>query len=162
MSTVTSYQKGKIHDVTVRPLTKFLDERGWLAELFRSDELDADLMPTMAYISMTQPGVARGPHEHVDQTDYFCFIGPSNFKVYLWDARVDSPTAGAKQVFFAGVDSPLMVLVPPGVVHAYKNVGNENGIVFNGPNRLYAGPGKREPVDEIRHEEVPGSPFHLD
>jgi dTDP-4-dehydrorhamnose 3,5-epimerase len=162
MSTVTSYRKGKIHDVTLRPLTKFLDERGWLAELFRSDELDADLMPTMAYISMTQTGVARGPHEHVDQTDYFCFIGPSNFKVYLWDARVDSPTAGAKQVFYAGVDAPMMVVVPPGVVHAYKNVGNENGIVFNGPNRLYAGPGKREPVDEVRHEEVPGSPFHLD
>ncbi|HEY6009808.1 MAG TPA: dTDP-4-dehydrorhamnose 3,5-epimerase, partial [Geobacteraceae bacterium] len=77
------FTKGRIHDVVVRPLAKYLDERGWLAELYRSDELPADVMPVMAYISMTQPGVARGPHEHVDQTDYFCFIGPSNFKVYL-------------------------------------------------------------------------------
>lgn len=162
MTEILSYRKGSIHDVTVKPLKKFLDERGWLAELFRSDELAPAIMPAMAYISMTQPGVARGPHEHVDQTDYFCFIGPANFKVYLWDARPGSPTCGVKQVLFAGLDSPAMVVVPPGVVHAYRNVGTENGIVFNGPNRLYAGPGKVEPVDEIRHEEKPDSPFQLD
>lgn len=34
--------------------------------------------------------------------------------------------------------------------------------VFNGPNRLYAGEGKKEPVDEIRHEVAPGSPLRLD
>lgn len=162
MSKPVTYQKGRIHDVVTRPLNKFLDERGWLSELFRSDELDPSLMPTMAYVSMTQPGVARGPHEHVDQTDYFCFIGPANFKVYLWDAREDSPTYGVKQLFFAGVDAPTMLIVPPGVVHAYKNVSHENGIVFNGPNRLYAGPGKREKVDEIRHEDVADSPFCLE
>ncbi|HJV66160.1 MAG TPA: dTDP-4-dehydrorhamnose 3,5-epimerase family protein [Geomonas sp.] len=162
MTAAKSYTKGQIHDVTVKPLRKFIDERGWLAELYRSDELGADIMPTMAYISMTQPGVARGPHEHRDQTDYFCFIGPSNFKVYLWDARPASPSYGVKQVIYGGVDAPLMVVVPPGVVHAYRNVGIEHGIVFNGPNRLYAGEGKKEPVDEIRHEEAVDSPFQLD
>jgi dTDP-4-dehydrorhamnose 3,5-epimerase len=158
----TAFTKGKIHDVVVKPLAKYLDERGWLAELFRSDELEPEVMPVMAYVSMTQPGVARGPHEHTDQTDYFCFIGPSNFKVYLWDSREGSPSHGVRQVIFAGVDNPTMVIVPPGVVHAYKNVGIDNGIVFNAPNRLYAGEGKRSPVDEIRHEDVAGSPFSLD
>ena len=162
MTRPLEFTKGKIHDVVVRPLTKFLDERGWLAELFRSDELDASVMPVMAYLSMTQPGVARGPHEHLDQTDYFCFMGPSNFKVYLWDHRPESPNCGVKQVLYAGVDSPLMVIVPPGVVHAYRNIGNDNGIVFNAPNRLYAGDGKKLPVDEIRHEEEAGSPYSLD
>lgn len=156
------YRKGKIHDVIVKPMGKFLDERGWLAELFRADEVAPAAMPAMAYLSMTQPGIARGPHEHVDQTDYFCFLGPANFKVYLWDARPDSPTYGVKQFFFAGIDSPQIVIVPPGVVHAYKNVGVENGIVFNAPNRLYAGEGKQAPVDEIRHEESAASLFVLD
>ena len=159
---LAAYTKGKIHDVLVRPLTKYLDERGWLAELFRQDEIDTAVMPAMAYISMTQPGVARGPHEHAAQTDYFCFIGPSNFKVYLWDKRTDSATCGVKQVLFAGADNPLVVIVPPGVVHAYKNIGIKNGIVFNAPNRLYAGAGKKSPVDEIRHEDEAGSPFRLD
>jgi dTDP-4-dehydrorhamnose 3,5-epimerase len=54
------------------------------------------------------------------------------------------------------------VIVPPGVVHAYKNTGGVAGWVFNAPNRLYAGPGKREPVDEIRHEDQAGSPYRLE
>lgn len=156
------YVKGKIHDVIVKPLTKYLDERGWLSELFRSDEMDPSLLPAMAYISMTKPGIARGPHEHAEQVDSFAFIGPSNFKIYLWDAREHSSSYGTKQVFFAGGDNPLLVVVPAGVVHAYRNVGSVDGIVFNAPNRLYAGEGKSSPVDEIRHEEMPGSPFVLE
>lgn len=156
------FAAGRIHDVVVKPLVKHLDERGWLSELFRHDELEKDLLPAMAYISMTQPGIARGPHEHVTQTDCFCFVGPSNFKVYLWDHREGSPTRGTRQIVFAGVDSPKVVIVPPGIVHAYKNIGTENGFVFNAPNRLYAGQGKKEPVDEIRHEDVKDSPFSLD
>ena len=162
MNTKTVYKKGRIHDVVMKPLAKFLDERGWLAEMFRSDELPEWFRPEMAYISMTVPGVARGPHEHTEQSDYFCFIGPGNFKVYLWDARKDSPTFGTKQILFSGVDSPLSLIVPPGVVHAYKNVSAENGIVFNAPDRLYAGTAKSRPVDEIRHEEAVDSPFTLD
>lgn len=162
MSVSPEFIRGRIHDVVVKPLAKFLDERGWLAELFRSDETDPETMPVMAYVSMTRPGIARGPHEHVDQTDWFCFIGPSNFKVYLWDARPGSPTHGVKQTLFAGVDAPVAVIVPPGIVHAYKNVGSGDGIVFNAPNRLYAGEGKASPVDEIRHEDVAESPFILD
>ncbi len=156
------FKKGKIHDVVVKPLNKYLDERGWLAELFRSDEVEHGTMPVMAYLSMTQPGVARGPHEHVDQTDYFCFIGPSNFKIHLWDNRKDSPSFGVKQVIFAGIDVPMMMTVPPGVVHAYKNVGIDNGIVFNAPNKLFAGENKKQPIDEIRHEDASTSPFILD
>jgi len=156
------YTKGRIHDVVIKPLSKFLDERGWLSEMFRIDELPDGFRPEMAYISMTVPGVARGPHEHVDQTDYFCFIGPGNFKVYLWDSRKDSPSYGTKQFLFCGVDSPQAIIVPPGVVHAYKNVSSDNGIVFNAPDRLYAGNGKSCPVDEIRHEDEVASPFTLD
>ena len=162
MSDEVRFVGGKIHDLVVRPLGKYLDERGWLAELYRSDEIDPRFMPVMAYVSMTRPGVARGPHEHREQADCFAFIGPSVFKVDLWDARVDSPTYGIRQTIFAGSDSPAMVIVPAGVVHAYKNVGGTDGIVFNAPNRLYAGEGKRYPVDEVRHEEEPGSPFILD
>src|SRR6266508_1129884 len=153
MTADARYTKGTIHDATIKPLAKHVDERGWLSELFRADEIDPELLPAMAYISMTRPGVARGPHEHREQADCFAFLGPSNFKVYLWDAREASPTRGVKQVLYAGIDNPLLLIVPAGVVHAYKNVGGENGIVFNAPNKLYAGEGKRSPVDEIRHEE---------
>ena len=155
-------ERGPIHDVVWVPLKFYYDQRGWLVELFRNDLIDPKFHPVMAYVSQTKPGVARGPHEHVDQSDYFCFSGPSTFRVYLWDARKDSPTFGKKETRDVGENSPYALIVPAGVVHAYRNVGTENGIVFNGPNRLYAGPGKVEPVDEIRHEEKPDSPFQLD
>jgi dTDP-4-dehydrorhamnose 3,5-epimerase len=41
-------------------------------------------------------------------------------------------------------------------------VGTVPGLVFNAPNRLYAGYGKKEPVDEIRHEDASPSPFLMD
>jgi dTDP-4-dehydrorhamnose 3,5-epimerase len=156
------FQPGPIHDVLLRPLKKYHDSRGWLCELFRHDEVPPQFLPVMAYISMTEPGVARGPHEHVDQADCFCFLGPSNFKVYLWDRRPHSPSHLARQTEVVGSDRPMLMIIPPGVVHAYKNVGAEQGIVFNCPNRLYKGPGRKEPVDEIRHEEDAASPYQLD
>jgi dTDP-4-dehydrorhamnose 3,5-epimerase len=156
------FQEGKIHDVVIRDLKKIVDGRGWLAELFREDEVEQQFMPMMSYISVTHPGIARGPHEHVDQADMFAFIGPSNFKVYLWDARRNSPTFQNKFVFIAGEDAPKSVIIPPGVVHAYKNVGTSEGTVVNLPNKLFAGKGKKEPVDEIRHENRTDTLFQLD
>lgn len=157
-----SFMDGAIEGVVLRPLRPHNDHRGWLVELFRDDELPPDLHPAMAYVSATLPGVARGPHEHVDQTDYFAFVGPGEFLLYLWDARADSPTRGRRMRLAVGESNQQAVIVPPGVVHAYKNVGATPGWVFNGPNRLYAGVDKREPVDEIRHEDAAVTPYRLD
>ena len=161
-ATPAEFKRGKIEGVVVRDLRKFVDERGWLAELFRDDETDAEYRPAMAYVSTTLAGVQRGPHEHADQADYFCFIGPSNFKLRLWDNRADSPTYGNVWTLFVGEDAPKCVIVPKGVVHAYKNVGHTLGVVINLPNRLYAGEGRREEVDEIRHEDEADTVFRMD
>jgi dTDP-4-dehydrorhamnose 3,5-epimerase len=157
-----SFHPGPIHDVIWKPLTKFYDTRGWLCELFRHDEIPSAFHPVMAYVSVTEPGVTRGPHEHREQADFFCFLGPSNFKVYLWDWRPQSPTYRAFQTDVVGQDKPTALIVPAGVVHAYRNVGDGPGVVFNCPNQLYRGPGKKAPVDEIRHEEREDHLFRLD
>ena len=156
------FQEGSIDGVVVKPLKRFEDARGWLIELCRDDELPPANRPAMAYISQTLPGVARGPHEHRDQADFFAFVGPGDFKLYLWDTREDSPTYNVRQSLLVGESNFQAVVVPPGVVHAYKNVSPGPGIVFNAPNRLYAGEGRKHPVDEIRHEDLADSPFLLD
>jgi dTDP-4-dehydrorhamnose 3,5-epimerase len=156
------FKNGTIQDVTVRNLAKFVDDRGWLTELFRQDEISAEFLPAMGYVSMTAPGVTRGPHEHTDQADCFAFIGPSNFKVFVWDNRKSSPTYMTRQVIFAGEDAPRSIIIPGGIVHAYRNIGERQGMVLNFPNRLYAGKGKKDPVDEIRHEIDPGSIFRTE
>ena len=156
------FTEGAIDDVVVFELKKYFDDRGWLAELFRHDDLDTEFHPTMSYISFTRPGVQRGPHEHVDQADLFCFIGPSNFNIRLWDNRPDSPTYNHFMSLVVGVDNPQAVVVPKGVVHGYKNVGDVDGMVINCPNRLYMGEGKREPIDEIRHEDDANTVYRMD
>jgi len=153
---------GEIEGVLVRPLRAFADQRGWLTELFRNDSLEPDFHPVMAYISATKPGITRGPHEHEDQADYFCFLGPSNFRLRMWDNRRDSPTRNHVMTLVAGSNNPTVILVPAGVVHAYQNLGDVDGIVINCPNRLYAGEGGRGPVDEIRHEKDPNTIYRMD
>jgi dTDP-4-dehydrorhamnose 3,5-epimerase len=116
----------------------------------------------MSYISSTNPGVTRGPHEHWAQADFFCFIGPSNFKLRLWDNRKDSETFLCRDTIVVGHDNPASVLIPAGVVHAYQNVGDVDGIVINCPNRLYRGLGRKEEVDEIRHENDGDTNYRMD
>jgi dTDP-4-dehydrorhamnose 3,5-epimerase len=53
------------------------------------------------------------------------------------------------------------VVVPPGVVHGYKNISDRDGMVLNYPDKLYKGWGKKEEVDEIRHEDKEDE-FYLD
>lgn len=158
--TLQTWTDGIIPDCPITPLKRFSDDRGWLTELFRHDELPEEVYPVMSYLSMTLPGVARGPHEHEDQTDMFVFFS-GTFRLYLWDARPDSPTFGVRQIDELGADRPAVAIVPPGVVHAYRNIGETEGLIVNCPNRLYAGWDKQEPVDEIRHEDVEDSPFEM-
>ena len=100
------FQNGPIDGVVIRPLARFEDARGWLVELYREDQLEPARHPVMAYASQTLPGVARGPHEHREQTDYFAFFGPGDFKVYLWDARPGEPTFGHELTLVAGQSEP--------------------------------------------------------
>lgn len=159
----SEWNKGAIEGVIIKKLVKHLDERGYLCETFRSDELPPDLKPTMSYLSFTEPGITRGPHEHLEQTDIFVFAGPGNFKLKLWDNRAKSPTYMQWMELYGGQDNLLLVTVPPGVVHGYKNISaNRQGMVLNYPDRLFMGEGKKEKVDELRHEDDPNSPFQMD
>lgn len=148
-----------IPGVKIVPLSKYADSRGWLTELFRDDELPEGFKPVMGYMSVTHAGVARGPHEHADQTDCFAFLS-GQFELVLWENRPNHPERKAS--FMVGENNPVVAFVPPGVVHAYRNVGTSEAFVLNFPDRLYAGWGKKEPVDEIRHEGDPSSRFQLD
>jgi len=138
----------------IKELLLYRDPRGWLGEILREDE--SEMRPAMSYLSMTRPGLARGPHEHREQTDCFCFIG--RFRLYLWDNRKKSATYGERKIVDTS-EAPTIAIVPPGIVHAYKNIGNTDGLVINLPDKLYKGWGKTELVDEIRHEDATGTPF---
>jgi len=159
---MSDFNSGRINDIIINDMVKNADNRGWLIELFRKDQIENAIFPQMSYISLTYPGITRGPHEHREQTDYFCFLGPSTFRLLLWDTRKSSSTYGNMMIMEIGESDPKIVIVPPGVVHAYKNIGDLPGLVINLPNKLYAGWDKKETVDEIRYEGDSNSPFKVD
>src|SRR5688572_6364780 len=109
------FRPGRVEGVLWKPLAVHRDGRGWLGEMFRHDEMAADLHPAMAYISETLPGKTRGPHEHLQQTDVFCFVGTARFQLYLWDHRQESPTFLCHEIAVLKAGQPMTVVVPPGV-----------------------------------------------
>jgi dTDP-4-dehydrorhamnose 3,5-epimerase len=139
--------------VRVEALPVFKDQRGTLHELFRVDEIPAGFQPLMACSSWSHPNVARGPHQHVAQDDYFTFAGPSNFRVYLWDDRPGSAKSARGWVINTGENAPARIYVPRG--------GNASGLVVTVTSLLFKGKGRKDPVDEIRHELDPNSPYRL-
>ncbi|MFA7662301.1 MAG: dTDP-4-dehydrorhamnose 3,5-epimerase family protein [Patescibacteria group bacterium] len=149
-----------IEGVIIKEAKKYEDARGWVAEFYRSDEIN--FIPQMAYVSFSKFNIVRGPHEHTHQSDYFCFFGPGNFEMYLWDDRKDSVTYGEHFTMIVGEDKPTIVIVPPGVVHGYKCVSENGAWYINQPDGLYAGKDKKEPVDEIRHEAEENSRFKIE
>jgi len=145
-----------IQDVIIKKLNKFTDERGWLTEFWRNDDIDLkDYKPTMSYVSVTKPGQVRGPHEHKEQSDCFVFIGPGSFELYLWDKEENH------EKIEVGENNPTLVIVPPRIVHGYKCISETEGWCINMPDKLYRGKGKQEEIDEIRWEDNPNSPYKI-
>lgn len=118
----------RVDGVILTPLTVREDGRGWLTEVWRADE--SMHTPAMGYVSLTQPGITRGPHEHREQADFFVFL-TSQWWVVLWDHRSGEVT----EALYFEIEQPSSLLVPPGVIHAYGNVGDEDGLVLNGLNQ---------------------------
>jgi len=151
---------GEITGVVLKKLGVFEDARGWLSEIYRKDE-DKHILPAMGYVSYTRFGEVRGPHEHVNQSDFFVFVGPGDFELHLWDNRKNSKTFGEYVKMRVGESNKCSVLVPLGVVHGYKSVTKPGSFSVNLPDRLYAGEGRKENVDEIRHESDKNSKFKI-
>lgn len=148
-----------IEGVIIKQLTKHSDQRGFLIEIFREDDIDHKV--AMSYLSLTHPNIVRGPHEHNYQSDYFVFPGPGDFRLYLWDNRPQSATFSKKMTLDLGESNPCIVIIPPKVVHAYKCISKGSALSINLPDKLYKGTNKQEEVDEIRWEDDPNSPFKV-
>lgn len=131
-------------------LVKINDNRGWLTELWRSDDeiVSPEDNPVQCYSSLTYPYVMRGPHEHVNQTDFF--VTTHHEMMYeFFDMKTKE--------FFKYRTRPNEITrlkVSPGVVHGYRNIGKNNTITHNFTSSLFGGYRRQEEVDEIRHEET--------
>jgi dTDP-4-dehydrorhamnose 3,5-epimerase len=124
-----------IHGIHVKPLKVIADERGYLMEMLRSDDPFFQGFG-QAYVSVAYPGVVKGWHFHKVQTDHFVIV-KGMMKVVLYDQREGSPTHGLINEFFMGEKNPILVTIPPGVVHGMKGIGTEPAMLVNVPTEVY-------------------------
>jgi len=137
----------RIDGVKVKALRLVPDERGWLMEILRRDEEGLFAQFGQVYVSATYPGVVKAWHYHRNQTDNFACVA-GMIKLVLVDTREGSPTRGAVNEFFLGVQNPQLVQIPAGVYHGWKCVSLEVSLVVNVPDQ----PNNRADPDEQRLE----------
>jgi len=124
-----------IDGVTVKKLRVIPDERGYLMEMLRSDWAEYERFGQV-YTTAVYSGVVKGWHYHKIQTDHFiCVHGMA--KVVLYDSREDSPTHGEVNEFFMGQLNPILLKIPPGVMHGFKGISPELTLIVNVPTELY-------------------------
>lgn len=124
-----------IAGVKIKALKVIPDERGLLMEMLRCDEEIFEKFGQV-YLSVAYPGVVKGWHYHKLQTDYFTIV-KGMMKVVLYDQRKDSPTHGEINEFFMGEQNPILLVIPPLVVHGMKAIGSGPGYLVNCPNLPY-------------------------
>lgn len=126
----------RIVGVEVKPLRLIADERGWLMEILRADDKDFFHKFGQVYVSATYPGVVKAWHYHRRQVDNFACVA-GMVKLVLVDTREGSPTNGAVNEFFIGIQNPLLVQVPNLVYHGWKCISPEPALVVNVPDEPY-------------------------
>ncbi len=144
-----------IHGVKIKPLTRHLDERGYVMEILRDDDPEF-IKFGQVYITTCNPGLVKAWHAHRNQTDHFCVIKGSA-KIGLYDGREDSPTRGQGQTIVLSELDPALLQIPPMVWHGQMALGSEPSYLLNIPSEHY----NRDDPDELRKEPFdPSIPFH--
>jgi dTDP-4-dehydrorhamnose 3,5-epimerase len=128
-----------IAGVRVQPYDLWPDDRGYFLEVMRMKQgLAASFAPETTQVSaaLSYPGTIKAFHFHQHQTDLWVPM-TGVFQVVLVDLRAESSTFGVKNTLYVGALRPWQLLIPPGVGHGYKVVGESSGVLVYVTNQLY-------------------------
>jgi dTDP-4-dehydrorhamnose 3,5-epimerase len=123
-----------IEGVRVIELARHADDGGAMTELARLTDGRAaglgDFTVRQVNYSEMAPGVIKAFHLHTRQTDVW-FVPPSDrMLVLLLDVRKGSRTEGARQRLMLGNGASRVLVIPPGVAHGVRNLGERVGRVI--------------------------------
>lgn len=125
--------------IKVRDINKLPDERGFFAEVFRSDWhdlLDGDTV-MQANISLTYPGVIRAWHKHRrGQVDYFIVLRGA-LKIVAYDDDEDSSTRGQLCELILSSERLQIARIPGRYWHGFKAIAPEPTLTLYFVTRLY-------------------------
>ena len=113
-------QTGSIDGVTVKPLVRHGDQRGYFLEIVRASEgLFSAGFGQLSWASRAA-GTVTAWHIHPHQWDWW-FVPHGTLRVVLHDLRAGSGTFRRTQEIVLGTDgTDRLVAIPPGVAHGYK------------------------------------------
>ena len=137
--------ESKIDGVIIRNLSWNVDSRGRLSELCRESWWGAI---RQVYVTTARVGVVKDRdswHMHKRQTDRFICI-QGRIKLVLVDKRKYGATENQIMEIELGEKEHKAVIIPPGVLHAFKNNGDTEAIIINCIDREY----NPESPDEFR------------
>ena len=118
-----------IEGVKIKKLIKHCDDRGFFAELIRDDEPELLSRFGQSSWSMSYPGVIKAFHYHKKQDDLW-FFPSGNAQVVLYDLRENSITQGKTDVYYMGEENPIMLLIPKGIAHGYRVLGQKPAVII--------------------------------
>jgi dTDP-4-dehydrorhamnose 3,5-epimerase len=119
----------RIEGVGITPLRRIPDERGTIYHMLKSTDPHFVEFGEI-YFTTVYSGVVKGWHKHKDMTlNYACVFGRA--KVALYDDREVSPTRGAVTEVFIGIDSYVLVTIPPGIWTGLKGMSEPYAIIAN-------------------------------
>lgn len=106
-------------------LDKKEDNRGWLAELVKSEQFG------QMFVSKTHPGITRGNHWHHTKTEKFIVIQGQaiiKFRKIDEDKVIEYIVDGEK---------PQVLDIPPGYTHSIENIGQDEVITLFWSNEMF-------------------------
>jgi dTDP-4-dehydrorhamnose 3,5-epimerase len=131
--------KGLISGVVLDTLKLWPDDRGYFLEVARLGQGPAahfDLKTTQISSALSYPGIIKAFHYHRHQTDLWAPCS-GMLQVGLVDLRPDSPTFMQRNTLYVGTLNPLQILIPPGVGHGYKVIGEQAAVLVYMTNQHY-------------------------
>lgn len=135
-----------IDGVRVKPYDIWPDDRGYFLEVARLRQGLAAAFPpesTQVSAALNYPGIIKAFHFHRHQTDFWV-PAQGMLQVALVDLRPESKTFGLKNTLYTGALKPWQILIPPGVGHGYKIIGENPAMLIYVTDRQY------DPKDEGR------------
>ncbi len=118
-----------IEGILIEPLKVIADDRGAVMHMLRNDAGHFTQFGEI-YFSVVNPGIIKGWKKHSEQTQNFAVV-EGNIQLVLYDARDQSSTKSQVQEITIGVDHYQLVRIPPGVIYAFKALGDTKAIIAN-------------------------------
>ena len=128
-----------IAGVRVQPFPLWPDDRGYFLEISRLGQgLPAGFPPESTQVSaaLNYPGTIKAFHYHLHQTDFWV-PAAGMLQVALVDLRDGSKTFGSRNTLYVGSLRPWQILIPPGVAHGYKVIGEGPAMLVYLTDRFY-------------------------